>query len=235
MYICNMKTNVTLQSSDRELFGITIRQETKTQMLSITDLQNAYERARFMNGWNDRQIVHVLHTDSFKERLYHVLNERKLINIDIPIFMEMIEKEGLVKTMKALGVWKTTGRGSNKQVVADPYIWVLIAMELNPLLYAKVIIWLTDTLVFDRIEAGDEFLPMNAAIKSILDKPNYSLYARSINEKVFGQHMRGIRNLASAKELRKITDIEKFVTNTINMGIVTEEKHILKIIQNYGI
>ena len=39
-----MKTDVILSSTDRELFGITIRQNTKEQFLSVTDLQNAYEK-----------------------------------------------------------------------------------------------------------------------------------------------------------------------------------------------
>lgn len=41
-----MKTNVTMVSNDRKLFGVTIRQDTKNQFLSITDLQEAYTRAR---------------------------------------------------------------------------------------------------------------------------------------------------------------------------------------------
>lgn len=41
-----MKTNVTMMSNDRKLFGVTIRQDTKNQFLSITDLQEAYTRAR---------------------------------------------------------------------------------------------------------------------------------------------------------------------------------------------
>lgn len=33
-----MKTTVTMKSKDRELFGVTIRQDTKSQFLSVTDL-----------------------------------------------------------------------------------------------------------------------------------------------------------------------------------------------------
>ena len=140
--------------------------------------------------------------------------------------------------LKGLGVWKTTGRGANKSVTADPYIWVLLAMELNPMIYAKVIIWLTDTLVFDRIEAGTEYKPMNGAIKSVLggnpDQAVYIKVARAINKKVFGQHQSGgMRNLASAKELRKIADIEKFITNIISQKLIQTEDQILNAIQNY--
>lgn len=225
-----MKTSVTLSSTDRELFGITIRQETKNQMLSISDLQKSYEKARFMHGWSDRRVNDIIGSIDFKERVYYILKERGLVKAEISVFMEMLEKEGVTKSLKGLGVWKTTGRGSNRQVVADPYVWVLIAMEMNPMLYAKVVIWLTDSLVFDRIEAGTEFKPMNAAIKSVIDKPNYPAYAKAINISVFGEHIRGIRNLASSKELKAIAYKEKFIADCINNGMITEEDQLLKIL-----
>lgn len=49
-----MKTNVVLNSPDRELFGVKIRQESKTQMLNLSDLQEAYTIARVQNGWNNK-------------------------------------------------------------------------------------------------------------------------------------------------------------------------------------
>lgn len=227
-----MKSNVTLSSTDRDLFGITIRQNTKDSMLSVTDLQKSYDKARFMYGWSDRQLGTLMRTNEFRERSFHILSERNLIKMPFSTFTEMIEKEGVTKVLKGLGVWRTTGRGSNKQVVADPYVWVLIAMEMNPMLYAKVVVWLTDTLVFDRIEAGSEFMPMNTSIKSIVNNPDYPEYARLINKSVFGQHIRGIRNLASSKELRKIAYKEKFVTDCISNGMITTENQLINVLSN---
>jgi len=99
--------------------------------------------------------------------------------------------------------------------------------------YGKVIKWVSDSLIFDRVEAGSEYLPMNAAIKSVVEKPNYSNYAMAINEKVFGTHQTGMRNLASAKELRKIADIEKFITNAIEQKWINTETQIIAAIVNY--
>lgn len=227
-----MKTNVILNSTDRDLFGTRIRQETKNKMLSVSDLQKAYEKARFMYGWSDRQLGTLMRTDDFKERLYYILAERDLVKMPFDSFMKMLDKEGITKTLKGLGVWKTTGRGENRQVIADPYIWVLIAMELNPMIYAKVVIWLTDSLVFDRIEAGTEFMPMNAAIKSIIDNPKYSEYAKAINISVFGEHIRGIRNLASSKELKLIAYKEKFVTDCIKNNMIKTESDLMNVLNN---
>jgi hypothetical protein len=85
--------------------------------------------------------------------------------------------------------------------------------------------------VFDRIDAGSEYMPMNAAIKKIVHNPNYPEYAKLINKKVFGQHLSGMRNLASAKELRLITDIEKTIISAIEMGWIKNEKEILEFLK----
>jgi hypothetical protein len=71
-------------------------------------------------------------------------------------------------------------------------------------------------------------MPMNSKIKELIPNPNYSEYAKAINRKVFGQHQTGMRNLASAKELRKIADIEKQVIVAIEMGWINNEEKLLQ-------
>lgn len=228
-----MKTNVILSSSDRNLFGITIRQNTKEQFLSVTDLQKAYETARWQHGWSERSVNWVMQTNDFKERVYYILESQGFITVSFDSFIEMVEKEGIAKVLKGLSVYKTTGARQTKQVMANPYVWILLAMELNPMIYAKVVVWLTDSLIFDRVEAGSEFLPMNTAIKKIIAKPDYPKYSMAINTKVFGKHISGMRNLASAKELRKIADIEKFITQSIEMGFLRNENDVLLAINKF--
>jgi hypothetical protein len=223
-----MKTDVILSSTDRELFGITIRQNTKEHFLSVTDLQKAYETARWQYGWSEQTIYNIMQTEAFKERVYYLLENKGVIKTGFTGFIEMVEREGIAKTLKGLGVYKTTGARQNKQVMADPYIWVLLAMELNPMIYAKVVIWLTDSLIFNRIEAGSEYMPMNSKIKEVVPNPDYPKYAKAINKKVFGQHQAGMRNLASAKELRAISDIEKQVITAIDMGWIKDEDGLMK-------
>jgi hypothetical protein len=229
-----MKTDVILNSTDRNLFGITIKQSTKEQFLSVTDLQKAYETARWQYGWSERRIESVTQTTEFRERLFYVLESQGFIKTNILVFIEMLNKEGFTRTLKGLGVWKSTGARGNNQVMCNPYIWVLLALEMNPMIYAKVIVWLTDSLIFNRIEAGTEYLPMNIEIKKLIgNSTDYSKYATLINEKVFGQHQKGMRNLASAKELRKIADIEKFIINAIQQGWLKTDTDIVKAIVNY--
>jgi hypothetical protein len=147
----------------------------------------------------------------------------------------MVENEGIVKVLKGLGVWKTAGRGDNKSTYADPYIWVLLAMELNPLIYAKVVIWLTDSLIMNRIVAGTEFKPMNSAISRIITNPNYPLYSRLINLKIFGKHEKGLRDTATEEQLHYLSEMERFIIQSIEMGIINNEVQFIKVIDMYKI
>jgi len=230
-----MKTNVIMQSKDRELFGITIKQETKTGFLSLTALQKAYESARWEFGWSERSLTWIMQTQDFKERVYYLLENQGYINESINSFIERINEIGIAKLLKSLNVYKTTGARHTKEVMCNPYIWVLLAMELNPMIYAKVVIWLTDTLIFDRIEAGTEYRPMNDAIKKIIPNAEFYKYAMAINERVFGKHFAGMRNLASANELKKITKLEQFITNSIEIGMITNDNQIMNAIQKINI
>ena len=223
-----MKTNVVLKSTDRNLFGITIEQNTKDYFLSVSSLQKAYDVARWQYGWSDRKVADIMQTKEFKERVFYILESKGFIKTNILGFMDMIEKEGIAKVLKGLGVYKTTGARQTKQTYCDPYIWILLALELNPMIYANVVIWLTDTLVFDRIEAGTEYMPMNSKIKEIIPNPNYQTYAKLINKKVFGKHVAGMRNLASANELRQIADVEKQIITAIDMKWIKNEKGLIE-------
>jgi hypothetical protein len=230
-----MESNIIMKSKDRDLFGVVIKQETKTGFLSVSELQKAYEVARWQHGWSERRVDNIMQTTDFKERVFYLLQNQGLIKTSILVFMEMVEREGVTKVLKGLGVYKTTGARESRCTFCNPYIWILLAMELNPMIYATVVTWLTDSLLFDRIEAGDEYKPMNNAIKSIVPNPDYKKYAIAINERVFGKHLTGMRNLASAPELKKITKIEQFISQGINMKMIRDDNQIMYAIANFSL
>lgn len=98
-----MKTNVVMISKDRDLFGVTIKQDTKTSFMSLTDLQEAYTRKRIQEGWNDKRIENILSNKESAERIYYILEKQGyMIETGFPVFMEMVEKESLIKVMKSL-------------------------------------------------------------------------------------------------------------------------------------
>lgn len=173
-----MKTNVVLLSPDRQLFGIKIRQESKTGHLNLSDLQAAYAVAQLQHGWSQRDAYEVLRTDTNAERIFYILEKRGLVKPGISGFMELVAEQGVTKLLKGVGAYKTTGRGANKTTWCDPYIWVLIAMELNPMLYAQTVIWLTDGLIINRIEAGNLYRGLSAELAKF-PKVDYSAVAKA--------------------------------------------------------
>lgn len=226
-----MKTNITMESvKDRELYGVVIKQETKTGFMSLTDLQEAYIHARVLNGWKDYRISHVLESSQNHERIYYVLKELGLVKTGITAFMDQVDLIGITKVLKESGAYKTTGRGENKRVMCNPYIWVLIAMELNPQLYAKVVTWLTDKLIINRIEAGNFYKTLSGALTKI-QTPDYKGIAIELNKKIFGRHEVGIRNTASKEELEELTRLEDRVAFAIERGYVKTNDQVIDAIR----
>lgn len=223
-----MKTNVVMNSkTDRNLFGVIIRQETKGEMLSLTDLQEAYTHARVLNGWVDKRIDHILMRIENIERLYYLLFEQKIINVCFRTFMEKVEEIGIIKVLKEISVYKTTGRGSTKATFCNPYIWVLVAMELNPMLYAKVIKWLTDKLICNRIDACDLNNSLRGVIHAKINNPNYAEINKALNIKIFGFHETGMRNLASEKELAVLNKLQENIAFCIQRGFLKTNEEII--------
>lgn len=226
-----MKTNVVLNSKDRSLFGVTIRQDTKNGFLSVSDLQEAYTRARIEKGWNEKRISNILSNNSSAERIYYILEKQGVIKAGFPAFMEEVQKGSLVDVLKRCGVYKTTGSRSNKQVSCDPYIWVLLALELNPEIYATVVMWLTDNLIINRIEAGDKY---NALCRSASKFPDvdYRAIAKGLNYIVFNVHETMIRNSASQEELKELDLTQHSLSVMIDMGFITSFEQLLGVMRD---
>lgn len=228
-----MKTNVTIISEkDRNLFGVVIRQDTKDCMLSLTDLQEAYSYARVLHGWKDKDIHNILQYEENIERIFFILREQK--NIDdkttLTWFYEKVKEKGVTKILKELNCYRTTGRGENKNSVCNPYIWTLVAMELNPMLYAKVIMWITDKLILNRIEAGNFYKSLSAALYKI-QNPDYKSVSVALNIAIFKKHETGIRNKGSKEELEALYRLEDNVAFAINRGFVKTMPEILSLIK----
>lgn len=227
-----MKTNVTLKSTDRYLFDVKIKHRTQPDMLCLTDLQNVYNKKCKEFGWKERILADILNykrSPETAERIYYILKERGFINTQFCEFIEQVEEQTLIKVLKDLKLYKTHGRSTGKLTFANPDIFVLLAMELNPMLYAKVVIWLSDKLIFNRIGVGDDGTQLMSRIKKMW-KPDVSVYAniqRGLNYIVFGKHHAGIRNEATEKQLDEMRKLQNNYVYGIDTGFIETSDDLL--------
>jgi len=220
-----MKSNVIVSSTDRELFGVTIRQESKTQFLNLSDLQDAYDSVKHQKGWaKDRTVIKTLMSKDNHERIYYLLEKQGFIKGDILPFIE--EMKNPTKHLKKIKAYKTTGARHTKTTWCNPYLWVLIAMEMNPELYASVVMWLGDKLILNRIEAGNLYRGFSEAISKF--NPDYRETAKALNYIVFDKHKNGIRNEATQEQLSDLIDVQKQLAFAVNMGYINTYKELME-------
>lgn len=249
-----------MKSKDRILFDVVIRQDTKDSFLSLSDLNEAYIRAREINGWSLKHLDDILKTNSNVERIYYVIREQifnendKTENSrfyeknendkttktsfyenypDYSSFKQTVDKVGLPKVLKQLHLYRMTGRGENREVMCNPYIWVLVAMEMNPILYAKVVGWITDGLILRRIEASTLNKKLADAIKNNFPNPEYWKINVALNERVYGEHMRGIRNTSKEQGLVSLNGLQEVMAYLINHDIIHNQEELLRKIKEY--
>ena len=238
-----------MKSKDRILFDIVIRQDTKDSFLSLSDLNYAYIRAREINGWADRDMNNILMSNFVIERIYYVIREQ-IFNEknendkttkswfyesfkDCSSFKEYVKENGIAKVLKKLHLYRMTGRGENREIMCNPYIWVLVAMEMNPILYAKVVGWITDGLILRRIEASTLNKKLADAIKNNFQNPEYWKINVALNERVYGEHMRGIRNTSKEQGLVSLNGLQEVMAYLINHGIIHNQEELLQKIKEY--
>jgi hypothetical protein len=223
-----MKTNVVMKSSDRTLFGAIVRQETKTSMLNIPDLEAISAKRNAMAGYTIKQIGEVMARPQNLERIFYILKKQNVITLDMSKFIEYVENNGITTTLKTFGSWKTTGARHTKTSWANPYIWMLLALEMSPEVYGEAVIWLSDKLIINRIEAGNMYLGLtNAIAKWNPDGNQYATLAKALNFIVFNRHEPGIRNTATANELKQLEDLEKKMVFAIEMGYIKSFDNLL--------
>lgn len=246
-----------MKSTDRNLFDVVIRQETKDSFLSLSDLNEAYTRARVLMGWSEKRLDHILQRDSNVERIYYMIREQ-IFNDKTEVytcekdetykrtktsfyenypeytsFKEVVDKVGLPKVLKQLHLYRMTGRGENRNVMCNPYIWMLVAMEMNPILYAKVVGWITDGLILRRIEASQLNKKLMEAINNNFQNPEYWKINVALNERVYGEHMKGIRNISKEQGLISLNGLQEVMAYLINHNIIHNQNELIQKIYEY--
>lgn len=122
----------------RVLFGHEIKQQSKTEFFSATDLVNAGNKWRFANGMKPFNLSQYLNSNSLIE------------------FKEELEKK--------YGTVLTSGRGRNSNTWVHPLLFIDIALAIDAKLKIEVYEWLFDNLIKFRNDSGDSYKAMSAAI-----------------------------------------------------------------------
>lgn len=130
-----METQVLMK---RELFGIEISQQSKTEFFSATDLTKAGNKWRAVNGLSLFNLALYLKSKSFLE------------------FKDELE----LKYGKCI----TAGRGRSSNTWVHPLLFIDIALAINPKLKVEVYEWLFDNIIKFRNDSGDSYKEMAAAI-----------------------------------------------------------------------
>lgn len=206
-----------------------VRQRIDNEMLCLTDLSRMYDSVRVENGWSEKKLAKFFNNDSNQEYVIEILElQGVFIKCKKLHFIEQVKNQGLIKALTSIGQYKGTGRGDNKAVYCNPYIFVAVAQWLNPRFRAAVTIWVADQLILNRIEAGSKY---NLMCKSINDKiiPTlsekgkrfiYSSFAKELNIKIFGRHEGNLRQIASKEQLMALSTLEAQVSALIDVGYI---------------
>lgn len=234
-----MKSNVVLSSMDRELLGHRIPVMSKDGFISITDTIKVLNEKRESKGLSPKKIGDVLESDFVNERIIELAKKLNTNKIWTATYTTLKKPDFRVKSLidlRRVGLARKKGKDADQTWFIDPYLYVLVAMELDPEIYANVIIWLTDGLIKNRNDAGDAYVRMSAALWELLGHPDdfkdyISKVAEAINWIVFNEHYEGRRNHVSMDELGDIIALENLVGMNIEEEIFKSFDDVIKFLR----
>jgi hypothetical protein len=167
-----MKTEVEMK---RLLFGHEISQKSKSEFFSATDLVRAGNEWRVRNGYQP-----------------FVLPKW---------FMQKNVKEFISEMQGEFGKVKISARGRGTHTWVHPYLFIKIALALNPKLEIKVYKWLYDYLLKYRNDSGDSYKKMCGSIsKNIVRKTETQSTIKETAKKI--KSTLGVEDWNSATEER---------------------------------
>lgn len=194
-----MKTAVIMT---REMSGLTIRQNSKTQFFNATDLVELYNTTK----GETKRIQNYLDNDTTKRYLVALAQAENQNSSNESDF-----ENGLLQTK----------RGKNGGTWMHPYLFIDFAMWLSPEFKVTVIRWVYDNLIKLRHEAGDSFKLVNEALFEAVPNSPYFVYsneATMINKIVFGSTQKGQRDNATEEQLALLQALQKADVQLIKEG-----------------
>jgi hypothetical protein len=204
-----MKTNVVMI---RKMGDYPVLQRTKDAMFNASDLS-----AKWSKNKSKRDIKRFLDSPKTKEF------------IDEMITQESPEAKVLFAENEIIDITKgrNTKNGKTPDVIwMTPFLFLKFAMWINPRYEFHVIKFVFDQLIEFRHSAGDMYKGLTRAL-SIFPDTNYSQVAKGLNHIIFNRHERGIRQTATVDELKRMTELEKKLAFSIDMGYIKSYKKLI--------
>jgi len=146
-------------------------------MLNISDLEEISTKRNAINGYSIKRLTELISRKDNVERIFYILRKQDIINSDLTEFIEQVETKGITTTIKSVGAWKTTGARHTKTSWANPYVWMLLALEMSPEIYGEAAIWLGDSLIMNRIEAGNMYRGLTSSVNKFKNVDWATFYA----------------------------------------------------------
>ena len=138
-----MKTEVIMK---REIFGKEIKQKSKSEYFSATDLTKAGNSWRIANGLSVFNMSLWLKQEGVQD------------------FIKTLEgREGRPVVVKS--------RGRNSQTWVHPYVFIDMALAISPKLKIEVYEWLYDHLLKYRNDSGDSYKKMAGSVINLIKNP----------------------------------------------------------------
>jgi hypothetical protein len=199
-----MKTQVLMK---RELFGIEISQQSKTEFFSATELVAAGNKWRRNNNLSEFNLSQYLKSVSFIE------------------FKNELENK--------YGNTIISSRGRNSNTWVHPLLFIDIALAINPKLKVEVYEWLFDNLIKFRNDSGDSYKEMASAI--YLRYPNkreYPNYIQKVASFIKSELKVNDWQTANELQLKKRDHIHNSIRLLCNVLNNTDEAVRLGVLEN---
>ena len=153
-----------------------------------------------------------------KVQLFVTEMEEEFGNFTQPQKWVLAETQGFKSIKYVKG--KNTSKGRTKdQVWMHPYMFIKLAMWINPKFELQVIKFVYDELIKNRHLAGDNYNVLTAALATMPDI-DYKKVATAIQWIVFNRTGKNLRQQATQEQLSEISDIESKLAYAIDMGFI---------------
>lgn len=127
---------------ERQIMGVTVRQNHKTKMFNANDLHKLANEHRKVEGLKPKQLAQYFELEGTQELMKEVC---------------------LTEVLKLEDVKKST-RGKQGGTWVHPILFVDLAMWYSPKLKVRIINWVLDGLMEIRDESGESFKRMNSVL-----------------------------------------------------------------------